>query len=39
VIWLNPGSASQPRGGHAPSVAVIAIDGERLDASIIEVVP
>jgi putative phosphoesterase len=26
VLWVNPGSPTQPRGGTAPSIAVIEID-------------
>jgi len=29
VLYLNPGSASYPRGGHKASMALIEIDGER----------
>ncbi|MBL0715905.1 MAG: metallophosphoesterase [Desulfosarcina sp.] len=29
-LYLNPGSASQPRYGHAPSVALLEISGSRL---------
>ncbi len=30
ILYVNPGSACQPRDGSAPSVAVIDIAGERL---------
>jgi putative phosphoesterase len=32
VTYVNPGSASVPRGGHGPSVALIEIAGDRREA-------
>jgi putative phosphoesterase len=36
VLYLNPGSASRPRGGFAPSVALLRIDEAKIDAEIID---
>jgi hypothetical protein len=35
VIYLNPGSASLPRGGFSPSYAMIHLQGNRLHVEII----
>lgn len=35
ILIVNPGSPSQPRGGRAPSFAMMKIDGSRADARII----
>jgi len=32
TTFVNPGSASEPRGGHEPSVALIEITGDRSEA-------
>ena len=29
VLYINPGSASEPRGGEDPSVAILTIDGSK----------
>ena len=34
-LYINPGSASQPRGGYEPSVAVLTIDGIEPKAEIV----
>ena len=39
VLFLNPGSASSPRGIPHPSLAVLAIDGPSLSAEIIQLKP
>jgi putative phosphoesterase len=35
VLFLNPGSASKPRGGHKPSVALLRVDGRALRAEVV----
>ena len=39
VLHLNPGSATRPRGGHPPSVAIIEIAGNQVSARIIPLLP
>jgi putative phosphoesterase len=39
VLFLNPGSVSQPRAGHQPSFARITVEGDRLDAEIVYFLP
>ncbi|MDZ7725185.1 MAG: metallophosphoesterase family protein [candidate division KSB1 bacterium] len=34
-LYINPGSASQPRGGYEPSVALLNIDGIEPEAEIV----
>lgn len=36
VLYLNPGSASDPRDGNAATVAIVEIDGARVTAEIVE---
>lgn len=38
-LFLNPGSASLPRHGQAPSVALLAIEGSRIDHRFCELEP
>jgi len=39
VLYLNPGSASRPRGGYSPSVALVRIDETTLEAEIVNLDP
>lgn len=39
ALHLNPGSATRPRGGHPPSVALIEIVGDQVSAHIIPLSP
>ena len=36
VLYLNPGSATQPRYGYPPSVALLEIKGNAIDVQLIE---
>jgi putative phosphoesterase len=36
VLFLNPGSASMPRGGTQPSVAVLTVSGQRIEARFVD---
>ena len=35
VLYINPGSASMPRHGYAPSVALLSVEGKTLSAKIV----
>jgi predicted phosphodiesterase len=35
TTFVNPGSASRPRGGYGPSVAIIEITGDRREARLL----
>lgn len=35
ILIVNPGSPSQPRGGRAPSFAILKVDGGRADARLV----
>ena len=35
ILYINPGSASMPRHGYAPSVALLSIEGKTLSAKIV----
>lgn len=37
VLFLNPGSAGAPRDGHRATVALVEIEGDRVEARIVEV--
>jgi putative phosphoesterase len=36
ILYVNPGSAVQPRHGYPPSVALLEIKGEDIKASLID---
>jgi putative phosphoesterase len=39
ILYINPGSASQPRQYRKPTVALLSVDEVRLDARIVELPP